>query len=431
MTHTSIRPTQPFRAETLATDGPVLVAVKPDGSDGAITVARWVAVRTGSQLHVLNVNDQTNDAVSLAAGIPPLGREYTLSECAELRRHLATQLPQDLQSPESCCVDVLDGPTSTTITNTARDRGARLIVVGTGRHSVLGHFLYGERALEVVRGAAGPVLVVPPTASPPFGHAVVAVDFSQASMRAAVAALDLLEPDGRLSLVHVKSAVRLDEQETGWWNDAYERRSREMLAQFADALPEPPGVRVDTALLHGDPVAVLLKFVEEHEVDLIACGRRRHSLVERILVGSVSTALVRRAAHAVLVAPERPYDSRLQDESWLTGSCMSNDSEEWPDLLRDFSKRNAGRRALLVMGTNGTDGAEGLQKGYELLAAEYDRRERRLNITVGDPGARGSQLSYKIAGLRELELRADSTGRDTKLSFVAEPGRGALTFDAA
>jgi nucleotide-binding universal stress UspA family protein len=417
-----------FNTDTLKQTGPVLVALKPlDGGESALAVAQWLADRTESELQILSVAEMADMAV-VDAVIPPLPPEYYQRERADAAARLRAQAAQGPHADATCRVDVVDGPTSVTIAHTARDRGASVIVVGTGRHAVLGRFLYGERALEVVRNALGPVLVVPPVARPPFKHAMVSVDFSQASMRAAVAAVEMLERGGRITLVHVKSATRLNEDSVGWWNDAYELRSREMLARFADALPEPAGVTVDTALLHGDTVETLVNHAIVQDVDLIGCGRRRHSLLERILVGSVSSALIRRAPCSVLVAPERPYDNELEDASWMTGVQGSRDPEEWPALLQHFSRRNAGRRVQLVMETGGADGVESLEKGYAFLTAEYDRTGKRVNIVLGDPEAPGSHLTHRIAGLRELELSADSSGWDTRLQLDAAPGRCTVTF---
>lgn len=417
-----------FNTDTLKQTGPVLVALKPlDGGESALAVAQWLADTTESELQIVCVAEMADMAVADAV-IPPLPPEYYAREREEATGRLRAQAAQGPHADASCRVDVVDGPASITIAHTARDRGASVIVVGTGRHAVLGRFLYGERALEVVRNAPGPVLVVPPVARPPFRHAMVSVDFSQASMRAAVAAVGMLERGARITLVHVKSAMRLNEDSVGWWNDAYELRSREMLARFADALPEPPGVTVETALLHGETVETLVNHAIVHDVDLIACGRRRHSLLERILVGSVSSALVRRAPCSVLVAPERPYDSELEDASWMTGIHVTRDPEEWPALLQSLSRRNAGRRVQLVMETEGANGVESLEKGYAFLTADYDRTDKRVNIVLGDPEAPGSHLTHRIAGLRELELRADSSGWDTTLHLDAVPGRCILTF---
>jgi nucleotide-binding universal stress UspA family protein len=417
-----------FRPETFKETGPILVALKPsEGGDSALAMAQWLADKTASELQVLCVADM-EDMMAVAAGSPLLPSEYYLRERTEATVRLRAQAAQGPHGDATCRVDVLEGPASITIAHTARDRGVSVLVVGTGRHAVLGRFLYGERALEVVRNAVGPVLVVPETGRPPFAHAMVAVDFSQASMRAAVAALGMLGRGGHLSLVHVKSAIRLGEDSVGWWNDAYELRSRELLASFADALPEPPEITVDTALLRGETVSALLQFAADQDVDLISCARRRHSLVERVLVGSVSSALVRRAPCSVLVAPERSYDTELEDASWMTGVHVSRNPNEWPDLLRGVTKRNAGRRAQLVMEAEHPEGVESIERGYAFLVAEYSRSDKRVNVMLGDAETPGSHLTHRLAGVRELEMIADSTGRDTKLQFDAASGRCILTF---
>lgn len=428
MTQTTSTSHQPFSVETFKETGPVLVALKPlDGGESALRTSQWLAAKTGSELQVLSIVER-DDTLALAAGASPLPEEYYQRERADATTRLRAQAVQGPHGDATCRVDVLEGPTSITIAHTARDRGSSVVIVGTGRHNVLGRFLYGERALQLVREAVGPVLVVPPHADPPFKHAMVAVDFSQASMRAAIVALGMLERGGRLSLVHVKSAVRLSEDDAGWWNDAYELRSREMLARFAELLPEPPGIAVETSLLRGAPSETLLGFAREQVVDVIACGRRRHSLVERILVGSVSSALVRRAPCSVLVAPERPYDKELDDASWMTGVRVSRDRDEWPELIRGVSQRNAGRRAQLVMEGERPEGIESIEKGYSFLAAEYEPKDQKVNIVLGDRDTPGSQLAHHIAGLREVEMVADSTGRDTKLQLDAAPGRCVLSF---
>jgi nucleotide-binding universal stress UspA family protein len=304
-------------SETPNPSGPVLVALKPlDGGESALAMAQWLASRTDRQLHLLSIVEML-DVNAVAAGALPLPAAYYEHERAEAAARLSEQLAAGPPGGPPSRVDVLEGSASSSITRVGRERSAAFVVVGTGRHAVLGRFLHGERALEVVRGATGMVLVVPPAARPPLTHAMVAIDFSQASVRAARSALALLQPGGRLSLVHVKRAVRLSDESLGWWDGEYERRARQMLAHFADTLPAVEGVTVQSVFLRGDAVDTLLRFVNDEGVDLLVCGRRRHPLMERILVGSVSTALVRRAPCSVLVAPELATDTPMEAIAWL------------------------------------------------------------------------------------------------------------------
>lgn len=255
---------------TLGQDGPVLLATKPlTGLDAPVAVARWLAERDGSELRVVSILEPIDAAVA-PAGVVPLAES---------------------------------------VITAARECGARVIVVGTGRHDPIGRYVYGERALEIVARADRPVLVVPRDAvATALSVAVVAVDFSPASVRAAMAVLPLLSPAGRLVVVHVKPGATLNEDTAGWWNDSYERRCADLFAQFLRRLPHDHGVTLESKFLRGDVVSTVLHYAAAQGAGLIACGRLGHSLIERVLVGSVSSALIRQATLPVLIAPELPGD---------------------------------------------------------------------------------------------------------------------------
>ena len=97
---------------------------------------------------------------------------------------------------------------------------------------------------------------------------------------------------------------RRSEETAGWWNDAYERRCVERFAQFQRQLPSMPGVTVETKFLRGEAVSTILGYATARDAAIIACGRLGHSVLHRVMVGSVSSALVRQASCPVLVAPE-------------------------------------------------------------------------------------------------------------------------------
>ena len=310
MSYHSTKPTPRRTSAGTSQDGPVLLATKPFGGlDAPLAVARWLAAREERELRVVSVLDQ-NDTASIVAGVPPLSMEYHDQE----RSALAAQIRQELSlgggAGETAQVEVLEGSTLDPIVESARESRARVIVVGTGKHDPIGRYIYGERALQILRLADRPVLVVPREAhAGAVSVAVVAVDFRPASLRAARAVLPMLSEGGRLILVHVKTAVSLKEDTAGWWNDAYERRCADLFAQFLRQLPSLPGITIETKFLRGEAVHTLLEYAASLEAGLIACGRLSHSIIERVFVGSVSTALVRQATCPVLVAPELPEDA--------------------------------------------------------------------------------------------------------------------------
>lgn len=160
-----------------------------------------------------------------------------------------------------------------------------------------------EHALDAVRSSDDVLLIVPPYAEQPIRRALVAVDFSRASARAAVAAVQMTERHGRVSLVHVESTTRHVGGRLRADAEA-EYRNSALFAQFVALLPDVGKVRLDTVMLSGDSVGALLRYAEEQEADLIACGVRRRGPGGRRPVGRLPTSLIRGAPCCVMIVPE-------------------------------------------------------------------------------------------------------------------------------
>jgi nucleotide-binding universal stress UspA family protein len=389
-------------------------------------MARWLAERRHVELHAMCVLEM-GDAGTAVAGLPPLGEEYYEREREEVAADLRSRVASSAEA-SPVRIEVVEGAPGSTVTAAAADRGASTIVIGTGRHGMLGRFLYGERALDVVRSARSAVLVVPPDAESPIERAIAAVDFSPASVRAATLALEMLGPGGQLTLVHVDSAAYRLSGPIAGVDEHSERRSRSRLERFTDALPQSSTVQLQSVVLRGDPVGALLRYAEEQEVELIACGRRRHSLVQRLLVGSVSTAVIRGAPCCVLVAPELAEDDEVNARLLFGEARSSVNPDEWRDLLRGVTDRNAGRHARLTLAPSSEGGVESLDRGYLLLAVDYDRRGGRADIILGDPQVVGSHLTHRITGLRRIEIVTAPDGSDTRIAFNTRSRDCALDF---
>ncbi|CAN5771800.1 hypothetical protein BH11GEM2_BH11GEM2_32220 [soil metagenome] len=289
--------------------GPVVLATKPfSGLDAPLAVARWLATREDRALHVVTVLEQPN-GIADAAGMPPLPLRYYGEERATLAEELRRALTLDGTGCDLPNVDVLDGPAAQSIVDVARARDARVVVIGTGKHDLIGRFIYGERALDIVSVADRPVLIVPPHAvAQSVSLAVVAVDFSAASLRAAAAALPMLSAGGRLILIHVRAPTPVKGELTERREFTYERECERKFKDFLRQLPSLPGVLIETRYLRGDPAGTIVAIANAQAAGLIACGRAGHSFMQRLLVGSVSSAIVRHAICPVLVAPEHASD---------------------------------------------------------------------------------------------------------------------------
>jgi nucleotide-binding universal stress UspA family protein len=136
------------------------------------------------------------------------------------------------------------------------------------------------------------------------GSAVVAVDFTESSDHAALAALSLLGNRGTLYLAHVLPRVVIPQGDPRPFDQVTGVDSTLAgLQALEHRLAPPPGVRVEHVMLRGEPAHELAAFAAQRTVDLIAAGAHGKSALERLVLGSVSTSLVRTASCWVLVAP--------------------------------------------------------------------------------------------------------------------------------
>jgi nucleotide-binding universal stress UspA family protein len=94
-----------------------------------------------------------------------------------------------------------------------------------------------------------------------------------------------------------------------------ERAHAEAALDDAAARAEAADVRATTHLATGDPTERICTYAREIDARLIAIGRRGHSPVASLLLGSVSNAVLRHATCPVLVVrePERARDRSRAD----------------------------------------------------------------------------------------------------------------------
>ena len=408
---------------------PVLVAMKPyDGFDAALAMAKWIAREQSRPLHAVTVIEP-HDTLAIAAGVPVVADHYHNEERSAIADLLEERLSHDTDHELEQHVEVLEGPAAQSIVDLAHDREARAIVVGTGQHNPIGRFVYGERAVQVSRLSDRPVVVVPTGAKiGPVREAIVAVDFSPASQRAARFALDLVADDGELVLVHVKSAVNLSDEGAGWWEEAYTKRTTDLFRRFTALLRPGRGIRVTTRLLHGDVADSILAYAR-HDAGLIACGGRQHSFIERMLLGSVSTQLIRRAECPVVVVPDRGVAEPTEESASAVGGVVESwDANAWAGLIERFGRRNAGRPTQLRFKTASPQGAGSVEQGYRLVDATFDRAAARAEIVLTDPDSSNLQVSHRISNVRAVMVSTDASGRDTSLRLDTATGRCTVTL---
>lgn len=86
----------------------------------------------------------------------------------------------------------------------------------------------------------------------------------------------------------------------GYWDEWYEEAAengQELLAETAAAFDG----EVKTDVVVGRPVAAILEYTDEHDVDAIVMGSHGRDGLSRVLLGSVAEAVVRRSPVPVTI----------------------------------------------------------------------------------------------------------------------------------
>lgn len=287
----------------------VLLAM--DGSESAIAcanVARAIAAKHGAVIHVVSVLDTSPAPIpppldlALAMGDAVAAPALHAQQVAEVRAALAAGTGHQCDWP----VRIKLGIPASAIVQGARDVSAALVLVGLRRHGRLDRAVHDETALNVMRHASCPVLgVVAGTTDLP-SRVLAAVDFSESSLFAARSARALVGDNGVLVLAYVPPLM-------AFMPDDGERVIRDLgvesgFARIGRDLAGD-GITFDHVVLrHESPRPIselLLDYAEGAKLDLIAAGSSRQGRIERWIVGSVSTELVRDGRRSVLVVPPR------------------------------------------------------------------------------------------------------------------------------
>lgn len=201
--------------------------------------------------------------------------------------------------------EVAVGNPSEEIGRVAQKRMADLIVVGRTDHGVIDRMFGGDTTLALMRSCSIPVLVVTSEISKPQ-VVVAAVDFGPESGQAAELAVRMLGNAGTVYLVYVEHVV--DVLPDGCVAPGAERYPGDLVTRFRhleSSLRAPHGVAVESVILNGPPAPALLEFSERVGADLLASGSQGLNAIQRLMLGSVSTALVRNSRKPLLVVPSK------------------------------------------------------------------------------------------------------------------------------
>lgn len=209
-------------------------------------------------------------------------------------------------------VDVVEGDPREEVVRVADEGRFDLVVVGARGLGRLERLLVGSVSLTVARYAIAPVLVARQPArdvrrivvaldgSPDAGRALQFVSGYLSSRNVAVRVVHVVATPTRSRAVDRDASVDADD----------ERRAagEELLADAA--APLDGFLKVERSLVAGDPREEILRVAGGWTADLVVVGSRGLGAIRRLVLGSVSEAVLLHAPCPTLVVPaRRPWDA--------------------------------------------------------------------------------------------------------------------------
>lgn len=287
----------------LATDGTA-------SADGAAGLVAESCRRGAAQVSVLAVFEPAPMPVPSAD--PSLAAMTTMSGDAALRDEFFARVERQAERCFAGCphlaIERAEGSPVRAIVEAAAAMDADLIVTGLRVHSLMDRLVGDETALRVTRATDRPVFAVAPSLTQLPRRAVVGIDFSKASMRAAAVAAGLLATGGTLTLLHAlprfdATAVSEDGTDLPFARGvtaALDSLRASLAATHSD-------ITVAIERRDGEAAEAVMNYAIAAKADFVAVGRHRRSAIAHAVLGSVATTLLRKAKLSVLVMP--PVDS--------------------------------------------------------------------------------------------------------------------------
>jgi nucleotide-binding universal stress UspA family protein len=197
----------------------------------------------------------------------------------------------------------------------AEEIEADLVLVGSAHHGRVGQAIAGSTGVSLLHGSPCAVGIAPlgyrDNSSAGVSAIVIGYDGSPESAHALTAACDLAKAThAKLKLVAVAEppAIGTGKGGAAGWRELkqyIEEVMRDRLTEAEETVPE--GIDVDTTLVSGHPAEELVK-VADAPGTLLLVGARGYGPLRRVLLGSVSTPLVRTAPCPLIVTPRGMHE---------------------------------------------------------------------------------------------------------------------------
>lgn len=267
------------------------------------------------------VSKDTDASLDLlhVANFAPLERLRLIMEAAPLEMEkqvlaTATQRLQELAAGIAQRYDVTAGTYAVAgfllqeLARQCAGLATDLLVCGAKGESVLRRLLLGTTAQRILNSTKCPVLVVKQAPHESYKRLLVPVDFSPSSVRA-IRHARCIAPLADIVLLHAYEVPFEGRMRYAKVDDEiikhYRVVSRQETSQKLDALCDEAGLPLNSCrqvVLQGDPRLRILEQEQELDCDLIVIGKHGKTLLEELLLGSVTDHILTESQSDVLVS---------------------------------------------------------------------------------------------------------------------------------
>jgi nucleotide-binding universal stress UspA family protein len=295
----------------LAEPGPVVAGFdgSPSGED-ALALARWIGRVIDAPVVVAAVHPSPAAISPARVDAEWVADRHRLAEqiLDQARQHVDAR-PEEPKEVEYRIV--ASSSAAHGLHDLAEESAASVIVVGSGSGGTEERLFAGSTAERLLSGSPCPVAVAPsgmrsrrPGELTRIGVAYVDTRDANAALAVAARLAQRTSASLRLYTVVAEEAEVLP----AWLGHDAERgflasaRETYQLALDTAIAGLPPGLDATGRILTGDVLDVLAELGED-DIDVLVCGSRGYGPVARVLLGGVSSRLVRRARSPLIVVP--------------------------------------------------------------------------------------------------------------------------------
>jgi nucleotide-binding universal stress UspA family protein len=279
-------------------------------SDAAVTYAAGLASHYDAKLHLLHV---VSPVVPMAYEFPMHTVDITKSLQETSTQELRQLQARVSQGGVNVQIGLSLGDVYDEIKRAIKVVKPELVVMGTHGRRGVERWLMGSTTEKLLRHTPVPLLTISakeerPMANPQFRRILVTTDFSDGTADALAYAFSIAEEnESRVTLLHVlpDTAANL----SGKYRDPLIKGVQKELDGFVPAEART-WCDVVTRVETGVPYRVILKTIEDEQIDLLVMNIHGKGMLDRALLGSNAERVVRAALCPVMLIP--PMKKRLK-----------------------------------------------------------------------------------------------------------------------